>query len=42
MKERKMLMVVLDSSEVIPLKHIVRQIDPSAFVIISNTFEIHG
>jgi uncharacterized membrane-anchored protein YitT (DUF2179 family) len=42
MKERKMLMVVVDNSEVIPLKHIVQRIDPNAFVIISKTFEILG
>jgi uncharacterized membrane-anchored protein YitT (DUF2179 family) len=42
MKERKMLMVVLDNSEVIPFKEIVQKIDPRAFVIISNTYEILG
>ncbi len=41
-KERKMLMVVVDNSEVIPLKRMVQVIDPNAFIIISNTFEILG
>lgn len=42
MKERNMLMVVLDNSEVIPFKEIVRKTDPNAFVVISNTYEILG
>jgi uncharacterized membrane-anchored protein YitT (DUF2179 family) len=40
--ERNVLMVVLDNSEVIPLKHLVQQVDPDAFVVITNAHEILG
>lgn len=42
MKERKMLMVVVDNSEVIALKQMVQSVDPNSFIIISNTYEILG
>ena len=41
-ENREVLMVVLDNSQVIPLKGLVSGVDPNAFVIISNTFEIMG
>jgi uncharacterized membrane-anchored protein YitT (DUF2179 family) len=40
--KRNVLMVVLDNSEVIPLKHLVQQVDPDAFVVITNAHEILG
>ena len=41
-ENREVLMVVIDNSEVIPLKSLVSRVDPDAFVIISNTYEIMG
>lgn len=41
-ENREVLMVVIDNSEVIPLKSLVGSVDPNAFVIISNTYEIMG
>ncbi|MFD0961884.1 YitT family protein [Paenibacillus chungangensis] len=39
---KTVLMVVASQNEVPKLKQLVRAIDPSAFVIISNTAEVHG
>lgn len=41
-RERKMLMAVLENREIIPLKNLVQQVDPNAFIIISNAYEIMG
>ncbi|MFD0617389.1 YitT family protein [Paenibacillus sp. GCM10027629] len=41
-EERKILMVVLSQSEVSKLKVLVKMVDPSAFVIISDTKEVLG
>ncbi|WP_152396386.1 YitT family protein [Paenibacillus guangzhouensis] len=41
-EERKILMVVLSQTEVSKLKVLVKMVDPSAFVIISDTKEVLG
>ncbi|OPA75815.1 hypothetical protein BVG16_20105 [Paenibacillus selenitireducens] len=41
-EERKVLMVVVSQTEVSKLKVLVRSVDPSAFVIISDTKEVLG
>lgn len=41
-KKRKMLMVALNTNQVIHLKKIVEKTDPGAFVVISNAYEITG
>lgn len=40
--ERNMLMVVLDNSQIVPFKNMVKRIDPDAFIIISNAYEVLG
>ncbi|WP_127532095.1 YitT family protein [Paenibacillus kobensis] len=41
-QKRTVLMVVVSQNEVAKLKRLVRTVDPSAFVIISNTAEVVG
>jgi Uncharacterized conserved protein len=41
-EERTILMVVMDKSEVNRFKDLVKNIDPSAFIIISDTHEVLG
>ncbi len=40
--EREMILCVLAQSQVTRLKHIVRETDPNAFVIVTNVGEVHG
>lgn len=40
--KRPVLMCVLDQSELSQLKQIVEEVDPSAFVIVSNSIEVLG
>ena len=40
--EREMILCVLAQSQVTRLKHIVRETDPDAFVIVTNVGEVHG
>ncbi|SFJ64417.1 YitT family protein [Thermoflavimicrobium dichotomicum] len=40
--QRPILMCVLDQSELTKLKQVVKEVDPSAFVIISNSIEVLG
>ena len=42
LEEKKMLMVVLDDIEVVPFKNMVKQMDPKAFIVISNAYEVLG
>jgi uncharacterized membrane-anchored protein YitT (DUF2179 family) len=41
-KEKSVLYVVVNKQEVLALKKIIREIDPHAFVIISNAYEVLG
>jgi uncharacterized membrane-anchored protein YitT (DUF2179 family) len=34
--------VVINKQELLPLKKIIREIDPRAFIIISNVYEVLG
>lgn len=40
--EKPVLMVIVDKKEYAKLQHIVMHIDPEAFVIVSDTMEVHG
>lgn len=41
-KEKNVLYVVVNKQELLPLKKIIREIDPRAFIIISNVYEVLG
>lgn len=41
-KEKNILYVVVNKQELLPLKKIIREIDPRAFIIISNVYEVLG
>ena len=41
-KDRPVLMVVMDPSKIVPFKAAVREIDPSAFVVIIDAHEVLG
>ncbi|MGI6607168.1 MAG: YitT family protein [Peptococcia bacterium] len=41
-KEKNILYVVINKQELLPLKKIIREIDPRAFIIISNVYEVLG
>lgn len=41
-KEKNVLYVVVNKQELLPLKKIIRDIDPRAFIIISNVYEVLG
>ena len=41
-QDRPMLMIVISQSELTKVKHLINNIDPSAFMVISNAYEVFG